>query len=266
MIDGLRAFGYRNYRRAELLALWTLRRRRLALRASLGDCPICQHATIFMPIHDYARDGYLCARCLSIPRFRALATVLARVRPDWRRCALYEASPSGALSRKLARECAGYIATHYRANGARDTRHRRSRSEDLTALTFADASFDLVITQDVFEHVMNPARAFAEIARVLRPGGAHVFTVPWYRGEATRVRAHLDRAGALVHDLPAQYHCDPVAGAGSLVVHDWGDDFPARVAEWSGLPTTVHDAEVPVLGIIGPFIDVFVSRKPALAT
>ena len=27
---------------------------------------------------------------------------------------------------------------------------------------------------------MTPNKAFKEIERVLKPGGAHVFTVPWY--------------------------------------------------------------------------------------
>jgi hypothetical protein len=263
MMGALKTLGYRAYRRAQLVTLWSLRRRRLALRASIGDCPICEHATIFVPLHDYARDGYLCARCLSIPRFRALATVLGQTRPDWRQSAILEASPAGALSEKLQRECNGYVAASYYSNIPRGTLYRGSRSEDLEALTFANESFDIVITQDVFEHVMNPARALAEIARVLRPGGAHVFTVPWYHAQATRRRAHRDETGAIVHDLPPEYHADPVEGEGSLVVHDWGSDFPARVAEWSGLATTVHSAERPTLGIIGQFIDVFVSRKPA---
>ena len=265
MMGALRTLGYRAYRRAQLVTLWSMRRRRLSLRATVGDCPICEHATVFMPLHDYARDGYLCARCLSIPRFRALATVLAQARPDWRRCTILEASPAGALSEKLQRECAGYVAAGYYSKVPRGTIHRGSRSEDLEALTFADQSFDLVITQDVFEHVMNPARAFAEIARVLRPGGAHIFTVPWYHEQATRRRAHRVGAGPIVHDLPAEYHADPVEGDGSLVVHDWGSDFPALVAQWSGLPTSVHSAEQRTLGIIGQFIDVFVSRKAPLS-
>jgi SAM-dependent methyltransferase len=36
---------------------------------------------------------------------------------------------------------------------------------------FEDSSFDLVISQAVLEHVRSPAKAVAEIARVLRPGG-----------------------------------------------------------------------------------------------
>src|SRR5262249_26255553 len=39
-------------------------------------------------------------------------------------------------------------------------------------LPFADASFDAVLSTDTFEHVMDLDLAFAEIARVLKPGGS----------------------------------------------------------------------------------------------
>ena len=49
---------------------------------------------------------------------------------------------------------------------------------DVTAMPFADESFALVIASDIIEHVDDDARALAEIARVLRPGGTVLITVP----------------------------------------------------------------------------------------
>jgi len=46
------------------------------------------------------------------------------------------------------------------------------------ALPFADGSFDLVICSWVLEHLQRPERAFAEISRVLRPGGHFIFLTP----------------------------------------------------------------------------------------
>jgi len=49
-----------------------------------------------------------------------------------------------------------------------------------------DESFDLVITQDFFEHVLRPAK---EIARTLKSGGAHIYAVPydrWKNGRPSR--------------------------------------------------------------------------------
>src|SRR3954470_23465994 len=50
--------------------------------------------------------------------------------------------------------------------------------EDVMALSYPDASFDLVLTSDTLEHVEDPMKGMEEIHRVLCPGGRHVFTVP----------------------------------------------------------------------------------------
>lgn len=44
----------------------------------------------------------------------------------------------------------------------------------VTALPFADQSFDLILHHAVFEHVMNPERGYEEIFRTLKPGGITV--------------------------------------------------------------------------------------------
>jgi len=48
----------------------------------------------------------------------------------------------------------------------------------INALPLADASLDLVTCNMVVEHLDDPARAFSEIARCLRPGGAVVINTP----------------------------------------------------------------------------------------
>ena len=50
-----------------------------------------------------------------------------------------------------------------------------ARSE---ALPFAAGSFDLVLAYNVIEHLPDPARAFGEVARVLKPGGVLAFKTP----------------------------------------------------------------------------------------
>jgi SAM-dependent methyltransferase len=54
----------------------------------------------------------------------------------------------------------------------------RLRRLDLEALPFPDADFDVVIANHVLEHVVDEARAMAEIRRVLRPGGWAMLAVP----------------------------------------------------------------------------------------
>ncbi len=46
---------------------------------------------------------------------------------------------------------------------------------DALLLPFPDRTFDVVCAMDFLEHVEQPARAIAEVARVLKPGGAFFF-------------------------------------------------------------------------------------------
>lgn len=50
---------------------------------------------------------------------------------------------------------------------------------DLHRLPFKDASVDRVISCSVMEHVSKPERAFAEMLRVVKPGGLVYLTVPF---------------------------------------------------------------------------------------
>jgi SAM-dependent methyltransferase len=57
---------------------------------------------------------------------------------------------------------------------------------DHDRIPFADASFDAVLSNQVFEHIAEPERAMREIHRVLRPGGTLIATFPvretWFEG------------------------------------------------------------------------------------
>jgi hypothetical protein len=113
----------------------------------------------------------------------------------------------------------------------------------------------------VFEHVLHPARAFAEVARTLRPGGAHVFTLPWYYWKPTLIRAHRED-GRVIHDEPAEYHGNPIDARGSLVVTEWGFGLLDFIERSAGLSTNVEHIFDASQGIDGEFREVFVSRKP----
>lgn len=49
---------------------------------------------------------------------------------------------------------------------------------DAATLPFRDGAFDRVLSSEVLEHLPDPAAAVAEIARVTRPGGLVVLSVP----------------------------------------------------------------------------------------
>lgn len=56
---------------------------------------------------------------------------------------------------------------------------------EITAPPFSDGRFDLVTAFDVIEHVVDDRRVFAELARVLKPGGRLVFSVPLHAAHWT---------------------------------------------------------------------------------
>ena len=56
-------------------------------------------------------------------------------------------------------------------------------NEDIQNLKFDNFSFDLVLANHVLEHIPDDKKALLEIARILRPGGMAILTVPgdWRR-------------------------------------------------------------------------------------
>jgi SAM-dependent methyltransferase len=54
------------------------------------------------------------------------------------------------------------------------------QKEDIQALSFSAAYFDLVISCETIEHIPDPHRALEEIFRVLKPGGVFILTCPSY--------------------------------------------------------------------------------------
>ncbi len=57
--------------------------------------------------------------------------------------------------------------------------HPRVMHQDVQALSFSDDSFDIYVSCEVLEHVPDMDRAISEAARILKPGGLFVGTVPF---------------------------------------------------------------------------------------
>ena len=229
-----------------------------------GFCPICDKETVFRSRHAWFRDHLLCERCKSIPRERALMKVIKDFYPNFRELKIHESSPGGrGVSVLLGKECPGYSYSHY-FPGVKpgEAGPRKVRCENLENLTFEDSSFDLIITQDVMEHIFQPEFAFKELARVLKPGGAHIFTVPIVnKPNTSRRRASLLSNGEIKHYCEPEYHGNPVDPKGSLVTVDWGFDIAPTIQEVSGLPTLLVQMDNIDLGIRAEYIEVLVSHK-----
>ena len=112
------------------------------------------------------------------------------------------------------------------------------RHEDLSRLTYADESFDLVLTSETLEHVPDLDAALAEIRRVLVPGGFHLFTVPLLPGvPRTYARMSLASDGSLVHHAPPISH--PGGDWGYPVFTEFGADLP-ELLDRAGFDVDVH--------------------------
>jgi SAM-dependent methyltransferase len=227
-----------------------------------GYCPTCQRNTVFVEYGDWLRDNYRCFYCNSIPRNRALIKAIQSFAPDYRDLVIHESSPGNQSSVHLKRNCRNYTDSQYFPDIQPGTFYKGFRCENLDRLTFADNTFDLFVTSDVFEHIMHPEKAFAEIARVLKPGGLHIFTMPWYPElKVSRRRAKEDANGKIVHLEEPVYHGNPVSEEGSLVTMDWGLDFCDKIFEFSRMTTTIYVEKDRSFGLDAKFLEVFVSRK-----
>ena len=134
--------------------------------------------------------------------------------PSVRHKRILEAAASGPLHRLLS-GLPGYVCFEYMDDVQAGDKRNGILCNDLTRLTFADKSFDLVISQDVMEHVEDIETAFAEINRVLVNGGSHVFSVPLHEGRPTESR----------NEKRNVFHGDPLRRDGALVHVDWGSDI-----------------------------------------
>jgi len=203
-----------------------------------GMCAVCGRRSLFVNCAEIRRESYKCVFCGAISRNRHVAKVVARLLAGPAAASLaaavarfpdksvFEAQASGPVHRQL-RRLPGYVCSEYFAD-IEPGGHTAGgiRCEDVQGLTFADATFDIVIAQDVMEHVRAPESGWREIHRVLRPGGSFVFTIPYYQDRATRRRVDTS-SGRDIPLLPLEYHSDGIRDG--LVYTEFGSDLPQEL-------------------------------------
>lgn len=112
------------------------------------------------------------------------------------------------------------------------------------------------------EHIFNPQSAFREIARTLKPGGAHIFTVPLINKErTTECWAKLDDNNNIIFLKEEEYHGNPINPKGSPVTFHYGYDIVDLIYKSSGMVTQIFTIDNIDLGIRAEYIDVLISRK-----
>ena len=209
--------------------------RRVALRRFA--CPACGPSLLLRLGDDETQVR--CLRCRGTPVHLALVDALAVHVGDLSALDAYELSSSGAALAHLRRRCRSVVASELLEGVVAGETHDGIRCEDVQRLTFADASFDLCTSTEVFEHVPDDRAGFRELHRVLRPGGHLVFTVPMGGGDTVERARLVD--GRCVHLLPPAYHGDRLTGAQTVLVYrDYGEDILQRLRECGFAEAMLH--------------------------
>lgn len=213
-----------------------------------GSCAVCDRPSRFIADTggDPAslRESLRCMRCGANARQRAATAVLldatasgvpSRGDGAARPPGTYLTEQAGPFYRALRRRLPGLVGSEFATTRARRWRlqawlwrhglFERLRFADVTALPFPDQAFDAAMSLDVLEHVPDYTAALRGFARVLRPGGRLVLTVPFYADrEHSEAVARIDAAGQVEHFGTPEYHGDPLGG-GVACFHHFGWDL-----------------------------------------
>ena len=202
-----------------------------------GYCQCCEKDAVFLADWRYSdgtfpnyRERLFCNHCGLNSRQRFIlyyAKNLLRGRTGVPRLFCYEQATSfyrqlaGRLDKAdvTGSEYLGYDKTQGQiVNGI--------RCENALCLSFESESFDLIISNDVYEHVPDVTKTLKEAYRCLKKDGILIFSVPFFMNKkTTEQRALIDNKGKTVHLMPEQYHANPVSRKGSLVYYDFGWDI-----------------------------------------
>jgi SAM-dependent methyltransferase len=235
-----------------------------------GVCPVCSFPTVFSGFTDNLRESGGCLICRSTNRQRQMAFILKKALnlsasrkfkfpPEFR---IYNVESNGALHARLKKGSNYTCSEYFGAEYSPGTVVEGVRHEDLQNLSFPDSSFDIILSSDVLEHMPRPYQAHREIFRTLKPGGRHIFTVPFDPSrEKDDIRATIVD-GDIVYLAEKLFHGDPVRPEeGILVWTIFGTEMMSKL-ERIGYTTSAQDIYAPKLGIVGNGNLVFEARKP----
>jgi hypothetical protein len=211
-----------------------------------GYCKVCDQSTIFHVDKLYGsqeieggwlpnwRERLNCAHCQLINRQRAIlhvikSAILARQTAPIFLYAMEQISPLFQWLTTYSTDviCTGseYLGENVESGTIIDGVVAGMRHENVESLSFADHNFDIIVSNDVLEHVNIPELALSEMFRVLKNDGEVFITIPFHINELKTVRRAELQEGKIHPLLPALYHGNPLSEEGSLVFHDFGWDF-----------------------------------------
>ena len=247
---------------------------KVALKVKLMPikCTVCGSYTMAFIRTDNFRENCYCLKCRSFNRQRQIAFVLCKAMGNKRvkslndlasvsHVSIYNTETGGVLHDYLSR-MNGYVCSEYFGIEYKSGEYVNGRMhQDLMSLSFPENQFDFVITTDVFEHISDPYVAHQEVYRILKPGGRHIFTVPFYQTEILdEKRAALDNEGKIIYYQEPLNHVDPLRKEGILVYNIFSIEMLVKLARM-GFRTNMYHLYRPSNGILGPNALVFEAIK-----
>jgi ubiquinone/menaquinone biosynthesis C-methylase UbiE len=245
-----------------------------------GFCNISGRATEFLAESDNFRESLVSPVSYSINRHRqlicalsmalfghpreTLAAMAAHINQN--RLKLYIAETNSALSDFLERRLKSklFVSSEYFGPAYRSGEMVKGvRHEDLQHTSFADDTFDIIITSEVLEHVPDAQAAEKELMRILKPGGVHCFTVPFApAAEHDLILADVDEQGNTRYFAEPQFHCDPMKSGGAILVYRiFSYDGMKRRFEAMGHEFSSYRFWSESLGIVGSDCWAHIARK-----
>ena len=244
-------------------------------------CPLCGKKTVMLMENENIRETGFCLFCSAMARYKGFAEIIKRliiIKSHFKELdintlkkllkkinltqypikkilksikskdfSIYEPSSSGAIYYAL-KKFSFVIQSEFfpYPNLKPGQLVGNMQFEDIQSLSFGDNSFDLVLTQDVFEHIKDPDLGFTEIYRVLKPGGFHVFTVPFENREKTIKR--IDKNNKILIN-PVIHHNDNIRVRGPIVYNDFGYNLIEKLNNMN-FPSFIFSIRNPKLGIM----------------
>lgn len=184
-------------------------------RVEAARCPLCGPSRFLI----LGPSAFL-ARCL---KCKANATNLSIIKVIQQNPggiainAAYEMSTYGATYDFLKRNSSTFESSEYFPGQPLGESIAGVRNEDAQQLTFRDEAFDIITSNQVFEHVPDDLKCFKECRRTLRPGGSLMFTVPLYDTLRTEQVAELHE-GKIRWLLEPEFHASRMTGGNSVPV------------------------------------------------
>lgn len=209
-----------------------------------GRCYVCRETVDFYSDFQYAfRDGQgrptpnwrerlVCPRCRLNNRMRACIHIFDRLCRPAATDIIYLTEQTTPVYAWFKSRYPSTVGSEYLGDSVPrgQSNAHGIRNESVTRLTFADESFDHILSFDVLEHVPEYEKAFQECLRCLKPGGWLLFSVPFdLASEKHIIRARLDDHGRIEHLLPPEYHGDPLNTAGCLCFYHFGWELLAQL-------------------------------------